>query len=77
MAAPVLDSYKELDEQIAQLMQCKPLSETEVKALCAKAQEIFMEESNVQPVRCPVTVRPPPAAAARPPRSNAAAIKCK
>jgi serine/threonine-protein phosphatase 2A catalytic subunit len=37
-------------------MQCKPLSEAEVKALCEKAREIFVEESNVQPVRCPVTV---------------------
>ena len=42
--------------QIEQLMQCKPLSEAEVKALCEKAREIFSEESNVQPVRCPVTV---------------------
>lgn len=38
-------------------MQCKPLPEADVKALCAKAQEIFVEESNVQPVKCPVTVR--------------------
>ncbi|KAK1373851.1 hypothetical protein POM88_030044 [Heracleum sosnowskyi] len=42
--------------QIAQLMQCKPLSETEVRALCDKAKEILMEESNVQPVKSPVTI---------------------
>jgi serine/threonine-protein phosphatase 2A catalytic subunit len=57
MATPNLDQYKELDAQIEALLQCKPLSEAEVKALCAKAQEIFVEESNVQPVKCPVTVR--------------------
>ncbi|KAI8573048.1 hypothetical protein RHMOL_Rhmol01G0248500 [Rhododendron molle] len=37
-----------LDEQISQLSQCKPLSEQEVKVLCEKAREILMEESNVQ-----------------------------
>ncbi|KAK4492206.1 hypothetical protein RD792_003005, partial [Penstemon davidsonii] len=37
-----------LDEQIAQLIQCKPLSEQEVKVLCDKAKEILMGESNVQ-----------------------------
>lgn len=57
MATPALDHYKDLDAQIDQLLQCKPLSEAEVKALCEKAQEIFVEESNVQPVKCPVTVR--------------------
>ena len=57
MATPPLDHYKDLDAQIDQLLQCKPLSEAEVKALCEKAQEIFVEESNVQPVKCPVTVR--------------------
>ena len=34
-------------------MSCKPLTETEVKALCDKAHEILIEESNLQPVRCP------------------------
>eukprot|EP00727_Mastigamoeba_balamuthi_P002119 m51a1_g11904 putative protein phosphatase 2a catalytic subunit (309) ;mRNA; r:625325-626738 len=47
---------KDLDRQIEQLMRCQPLSELEVKALCDKAREIFIEESNVQPVSCPVTV---------------------
>ncbi|XP_040941050.1 uncharacterized protein [Gossypium hirsutum] len=29
-------------------MQCKPLSKQQVRALCDKAKEILMEESNVQ-----------------------------
>ena len=45
-----------LDRQIEQLMKCQPLPEGEVKALCDKAREILIDESNVQPVRCPVTV---------------------
>ncbi|KAL6575541.1 Serine/threonine-protein phosphatase PP2A-2 catalytic subunit [Orobanche hederae] len=49
-------THGNLDEQIAQLMQCKPLSESEVRALCEKAKEILMEESNVQPVKSPVTI---------------------
>ncbi|CAI7888302.1 unnamed protein product [Closterium sp. NIES-54] len=48
--------YADLDRQIEQLCECKPLSEVEVKQLCEKAREVFLEESNVQPVRCPVTV---------------------
>ncbi|PIL35416.1 hypothetical protein GSI_02143 [Ganoderma sinense ZZ0214-1] len=46
----------EVDGWIAQLSQCKQLSEADVKRLCDKTREILMEESNVQPVRCPVTV---------------------
>mmetsp|Transcript_6280 Transcript_6280/g.9320 ORF Transcript_6280/g.9320 Transcript_6280/m.9320 type:complete len:312 (+) Transcript_6280:34-969(+) len=45
-----------LDRQIAELMDCKPLSEQEIKKLCDKAREILSEESNVQAVKCPVTV---------------------
>ncbi|KAM7472424.1 hypothetical protein LguiA_010607 [Lonicera macranthoides] len=37
-----------LDDQISQLMQCKPLSEPQVWALCEKAKEILMGKSNVQ-----------------------------
>jgi serine/threonine-protein phosphatase 2A catalytic subunit len=48
--------YKDLDEWVEQLRQCKQLSEANVKALCDKAREILIEESNVQGVRCPVTV---------------------
>ena len=50
------DSRGNIDEQISQLMQCKPLSEQEVRALCDKAKEILMEESNVQPVKSAVTI---------------------
>ncbi|KAF9607766.1 hypothetical protein IFM89_000113 [Coptis chinensis] len=47
----------ELDRQIEQLKRCEPLKESEVKALCLKAMEILVEESNVQRVDAPVTVR--------------------
>jgi hypothetical protein len=40
-----------------QLASAQPPQPSQVKALCAKAKEILMQESNVQPVRCPVTVR--------------------
>ncbi|KAF3572514.1 hypothetical protein F2Q69_00062082 [Brassica cretica] len=50
------DATLDLDEQISQLMQCKPLSEQQVRALCEKAKEILMDESNVQPVKSPVTI---------------------
>ncbi|KAL5720314.1 protein-serine/threonine phosphatase [Ranunculus cassubicifolius] len=53
---PVSTTHGHLDEQISQLMQCKPLSEQEVRTLCDKAKEILMEESNVQPVKSPVTI---------------------
>lgn len=45
-----------LDRQIAELMECKPLPEAEVKFLCEKAREILIDESNVQDVHSPVTV---------------------
>ncbi|VEL09083.1 unnamed protein product [Protopolystoma xenopodis] len=38
----------DLDRQIEQLRECKLITEDEVKALCAKAREILIEESNVQ-----------------------------
>ncbi|KAI2650964.1 Serine/threonine-protein phosphatase 2A catalytic subunit alpha isoform [Labeo rohita] len=47
---------KELDQWIEQLNECKQLSESQVKTLCEKAKEILTKESNVQEVRCPVTV---------------------
>lgn len=46
----------DLDAHIQKLLKCEPLAEADVKALCEKAKEILAEESNVQPVRCPVTV---------------------
>merc|ERR1711939_280142 len=45
-----------LDGWIEGLMSCKQLSEQDVQRLCDKAREILQEESNVQPVKCPVTV---------------------
>ncbi|KAJ2429214.1 Serine/threonine-protein phosphatase PP2A catalytic subunit [Coemansia sp. RSA 2524] len=60
-----------LDSWIEQLFECKQLSEVSVKNLCAKAsvtytevawqpltyaKEVLVQESNVQPVRCPVTL---------------------
>ncbi|KAG8004104.1 Sideroflexin-1 [Nibea albiflora] len=47
---------KELDGWVEQLNECKQLSENQVKVLCEKAKEILTKESNVQEVRCPVTV---------------------
>ena len=37
----------DLDRQIEQLKRCEYIKEAEVKALCAKAREILVEESNV------------------------------
>ncbi|RRT84824.1 hypothetical protein B296_00013213 [Ensete ventricosum] len=68
-ALPAPSRHGNLDEQIEQLMQCKPLSEQEVvlsrpirslcdcvRVLCEKAKEVLMEESNVQvPLKCPDT----------------------
>jgi len=45
-----------LDRQIATLMKCEIIKESEVKVLCQKAMEILMEESNVQRVDAPVTI---------------------
>ena len=38
----------ELEGWIEQLMECKQLSENQVKVLCEKAKEILSKESNVQ-----------------------------
>ena len=46
----------ELDEQIERLKRCEYLREGEVKALCLRAREILVDESNVQRVDAPVTV---------------------
>lgn len=47
----------ELDLQIEQLKRCEYIKESEVKALCAKARDLLIEESNIQKVQAPVTVR--------------------
>eukprot|EP00826_Nyctotherus_ovalis_P053208 TRINITY_DN687_c0_g1_i11.p1 TRINITY_DN687_c0_g1~~TRINITY_DN687_c0_g1_i11.p1 ORF type:complete len:251 (+),score=58.80 TRINITY_DN687_c0_g1_i11:93-845(+) len=46
----------ELDHQIELAFKKEPLSEEEIKTLCEKAREILSSESNVQPVRSPVTI---------------------
>ena len=45
-----------LDQQIEKLKKFELITEAEVKDLCNKAREIFIEESNVQHVDSPVTV---------------------
>ena len=45
-----------LDEQIEQLRKCQYITEIEVKLLCEKAKELFIEESNVQIIDAPITV---------------------
>lgn len=47
----------DLDRQIELLRKCECIKESEVKLLCAKAREILVEESNVQRVDAPVTVK--------------------
>jgi len=58
MSMPKLNQQdiSNLDKQIEQLLDVKPLPESEVKALCDKAKEILSEESNVAPVKAPVTI---------------------
>ena len=46
----------DLDRWIETLKRCECLKEAEVKALCEKATEILVEESNVQRVEAPVTI---------------------
>ena len=45
-----------VDSWLERLMVCKHLTEMEVLELCTKAKEILSKETNVQPVKCPVTV---------------------
>jgi serine/threonine-protein phosphatase 4 catalytic subunit len=49
-------TQSDLDRQIELLRRCEIIKESEVKALCQKAMEILMEESNVQRVDSPVTI---------------------
>ena len=51
-----IEEVEILDSQIEALFDCKPLPEGEVRVICEKAKEILQLESNVQPVRSPVTV---------------------
>jgi len=49
-------SEADLDRQIEQLRKAELISEKEVQALCNKAREILIEESNVQRISSPVTI---------------------
>ena len=49
-------STSDADKWIAQLLECKHLTESEMKALCDRVRNILMEESNIQPVSTPVTI---------------------
>ena len=51
-----IDDISILDKQIDLLQDFKPIPEHEVKQLCDKAKEILSAESNVQHVKCPVTI---------------------
>eukprot|EP00123_Amoebidium_parasiticum_P019588 comp27258_c0_seq1/m.47148 comp27258_c0_seq1/g.47148 ORF comp27258_c0_seq1/g.47148 comp27258_c0_seq1/m.47148 type:complete len:308 (-) comp27258_c0_seq1:351-1274(-) len=51
-----MTSLSDLDRQIEMLRRCELIKEAEVKAICAKAREILVEESNVQRVDSPVTI---------------------
>jgi|TARA_R110002003_G_scaffold32_11_gene2017 serine/threonine-protein phosphatase PP1-1 len=44
------------DEWLEQAKTCKYLPEADMKRLCEIVKECLMEESNIQPVRTPVTV---------------------
>jgi serine/threonine-protein phosphatase 6 catalytic subunit len=46
-----------LDAWLEKVRKCEHLAEEELKALCELVKEILVEESNVQPVSAPVTVR--------------------
>ena len=44
------------DKWIAQLLECKHLSEPDMRSLCDRVRNILVEESNIQPVSTPVTI---------------------
>lgn len=47
---------RDVDGWIERLRRCEALEEREVKVLCTRATEIFVEEGNVQRVDAPVTL---------------------
>uniref|UniRef100_F1LG68 Serine/threonine-protein phosphatase n=1 Tax=Ascaris suum TaxID=6253 RepID=F1LG68_ASCSU len=55
-STPITITANDLDRQIQTLMRCECIPEQEVKALCAKAREILLQEGNVQVVDSPVTI---------------------
>merc|ERR1712093_705194 len=55
-AMPGLPASIDLDECIAQLYKKNLLAESLIEAICAKAKEMLMKESNVVHISAPVTV---------------------
>ncbi|GMH45761.1 hypothetical protein BSKO_13724 [Bryopsis sp. KO-2023] len=51
-----MGNQSDLDRWIEQLKRCEPLQESEVKTLCQWAQDLLVEEGNVQRVDSPVTI---------------------
>lgn len=51
-----MSTRSDLDRWIEQLRNCEPLAETDVKTLCEWAQDLLVEEGNVQRVDAPVTI---------------------
>ena len=51
-----IDDFNTLDRQIQQLLGFNSIPENEVRYLCEKAKDLLAEESNVAPVKLPVTV---------------------
>lgn len=49
-------AMKDVEAWIERLRSCEALEERDVKQLCARATEIFVEEGNVQRVDAPVTL---------------------
>jgi serine/threonine-protein phosphatase 6 catalytic subunit len=46
----------DIDRHLSGLVKGEILPERDLKVICDRAKEIFLEESNVQPVRSPVNV---------------------
>jgi hypothetical protein len=46
----------DVDQFIEKLLRCEIIDELAIKYVCEKVKEILIEESNVHPVRAPVTV---------------------
>ncbi|TID30162.1 hypothetical protein CANINC_001254 [Pichia inconspicua] len=44
------------DQWFEDIKNCKALPENDMKQLCEKVKDLLMEESNIQPVKSPVTV---------------------
>ena len=56
MSKPDFGNTDYLDKTIQELLECKPLAEGRIKALCEKAKEILVTEKNLVPVHAPVTI---------------------